>query len=232
MDNRATNCVRERNDVLVKTLRGTVGTTSATRSATPGWRDPRLWIGVLIVAASVVAGVRVVGGADEMASVWTVSQDVGIGAELDPSLLEARSVRFEDAEDLTHYLSVDEPLPAESDLTRGLGTGELVPAAALGSVSQTGVVQVPIRVPGDGVPPSVGVGSTVDVYVSDESQARRPAVLLLDEVAVNAAPGVVDEFGPGGTRQLVLAVPADVGEELTLLIAASAAGTLTVVGRS
>lgn len=216
----------------MKTLGGIVKPTPATRSATPGWRDSRLWIGVLLVAASVVVGVRVVGGADQMTSVWAVNQEVGIGAELDPTLLEARSVRFEDAAHLSHYLSVDEPLPAESYLTRGLGAGELLPAAALGSVSQAGVVQVPIRVPGDGVPPSVGVGSTVDIYVSDESQARRPAVLLLGGVLVNAAPGVVDEFGPGGTRQLVLAVPAEVDEELTLLIAASAAGTLTVVGRS
>lgn len=37
----------------------------ATRTGTPGWRDPRLWIGVLVVAASVVLGARIVGGSDD-----------------------------------------------------------------------------------------------------------------------------------------------------------------------
>ncbi|WP_299052203.1 hypothetical protein [uncultured Nocardioides sp.] len=40
----------------------------ATRARTPGWRDPRLWIGVLIVAVSVVVGVRLVSSADDSRS--------------------------------------------------------------------------------------------------------------------------------------------------------------------
>ena len=68
-------------------------------------------------------------------------------------------------------------------------------------------MQVPIRVPGDGVPPSVDVGSRVDVYVSDDAEARRPAVLLLGDVVVTAAPRAVDSLGSSGDRQLVLGVP-------------------------
>ena len=30
----------------------------AVRASTPGWRDPRLWVGVAIVAVSVVGGAR------------------------------------------------------------------------------------------------------------------------------------------------------------------------------
>jgi hypothetical protein len=93
-------------------------------------------------------------------------------------------------------------------------------------------VQVPIRVPGDGVPPSVDVGSRVDVYVSDDAEARRPAVLLLGDVVVTAAPRAVDSLGSSGDRQLVLGVPEGEDDALTRVIAAAAAGTLTVVGRS
>ena len=38
---------------------------AATRTRTPGWRDPRLWVGVVVVAGSVLLGARVVGAADE-----------------------------------------------------------------------------------------------------------------------------------------------------------------------
>ena len=86
-------------------------------------------------------------------------------------------MRFGDVDDLARYLPADQPLPADRSLVRGIGAGELLPAGALGSPGQSGVLQVPIRVPVDGVPASVEVGSRVDVYVSDETRggpSRRP----------------------------------------------------------
>ena len=38
---------------------------AATRVARPGWRDPRLWIGLLIVAGSVVLGARLLAAVDD-----------------------------------------------------------------------------------------------------------------------------------------------------------------------
>lgn len=191
-----------------------------------------MWIGIAIVAVSVVGGVRLVGGADDSVSVWAVSQDVGAGTTLEPDQLVARRLRFVESTDVERYLRTEATLPGELYLTRGVGAGELLPLGALGSAAQTGVVQAPIRVAAEGVPPSITVGSRVDVYVSDDTEARRPAVLLLADVVVTDAPGRSDELGVSGDRQLVLGVPEDEAEALTRLIAASAAGTLTVVGRS
>jgi len=191
-----------------------------------------MWIGIAIVAVSVVAGIRLVGGADDSVSVWAVTEDLGAGAVVEREHLEARSVRFADTADAGRYLRTDEPLPAVRYLTRGIGAGELLPAAALGEAAASGLVQVPIRVPGDGVPPTVDVGSRVDVYVSDDAEARRPAVLLLGDVVVTAAPRAEDSLGSSGDRQLVLGVPEGEDDALTRVIAAAAAGTLTVVGRS
>lgn len=191
-----------------------------------------MWIGIAIVAVSVVGGVRLVGAADESVSVWAVSEDVGAGTTLEPDQLVARRVRFVESADVERYLRTEVALPAELYLTRGVGAGELLPVGALGSADQTGVVQAPIRVAAEGVPPSITVGSRVDVYVSDDTEARRPAVLLLADVVVTAATGRSDELGATGDRQLVLGVPEDEADALTRLIAASAAGTLTVVGRS
>jgi len=219
-------------DGAVSTSLGVAGAPPAVRASTPGWRDPRLWIGIAIVAVSVVGGVRLVGGADDSVSVWAVSEDVGAGTTLDPDQLVARRVRFGETADVERYLLTDEALPAALYLTRGVGAGEMLPVGALGSATQTGVVQAPIAVAAEAVPPSITVGSRVDVYVSDDTEARRPAVLLLADVVVTAAPGRTDELGGSGQRQLVLGVPEDEAEALARLIAASAAGTLTVVGRS
>ena len=203
----------------------------ATRATTPGWRDPRLWIGVAIVAVSVVAGVRLVGSADDSVAVWAVTEDLGVGTAVEAEHVEARSVRFGDVDDLARYLPADQPLPADRSLVRGIGAGELLPAGALGAPGRSGVLQVPIRVPVDGVPASVEVGSRVDVYVSDETQTARAAVLLLGDVAVTSAPSSADSLGAGGHRQLVLGVPEGDDPALARLVAASAVGTLTVVGR-
>ena len=40
------------------------------RGHRPAWRDPRLWIGVVLVAASVVAGARLLAAADDTVQVW------------------------------------------------------------------------------------------------------------------------------------------------------------------
>src|SRR6478736_5540715 len=57
-------------------------TPTAVRATRPGWRDPRLWVGVLIVAVSVVAGARVLAAADDTVAVWAVAADAGPGAAL------------------------------------------------------------------------------------------------------------------------------------------------------
>ena len=219
---------------MMTRVTSTLGTSvaPATRTTTPGWRDARMWVGVGIVAVSVVAGVRVVGSADDSVPVWTVTEDLAAGIAIEPDVLQARAVRFADAEQRSRYLPADEPLPDDRHLLRGLGAGELLPVAALGAAEGAGVLQVPIRVPVEGVPPGVAVGSRVDVYVSEETEADRAAVLLLEDVSVTAAPRVADTFGGSGHRQLVLGVPEEDGDALARLVGASTGGTLTVVGRA
>lgn len=190
-----------------------------------------MWIGLLIVAVSVVAGARLLGAADETVTVWAVSEDLGPGAQIDPADLEARRVRFADDDDLDHYVRTDQELPSELYLTRALGEGELLPAAALGAATDADVVLVPVRVATESVPPSVGVGSRVDVYVSSSIERGEPADLVLEDVTVSDAPSVAESFGASGDRQLVLGVPAEQSGSLADVVGAAAVGTVTIVGR-
>lgn len=184
---------------------------AATRTGSPGWRDPRLWIGVLIVAGSVVLGARLLESADDTVQVWAVGADLGAGDVVSESDLVAERVRFADPSAVERYFTVDEQLPADLALLRGVGSGELLPRAAVGSVEDTGTVSVPLAVDAELVPPAVDDGSVVDVYLG--GTAGTPDGPALDDVVVVDAPGLDDGFGTTGKRQLVVAVPEDLAED-------------------
>ncbi len=59
---------------------------TATRTRTPGWRDPRLWVGVVVVAGSVLLGARVVGAADDTVTVWAAAAELPADAVLERSV--------------------------------------------------------------------------------------------------------------------------------------------------
>ncbi|NPC95869.1 hypothetical protein [Nocardioides sp. zg-DK7169] len=179
----------------------------ATRSRRPGWRDPRLWAGVAVVAVSVVVGSRVLAAADDRVPVWAVSADLGAGAVLTADDLVVHEVGFADGAHLEGYFGADEEVPADLRLLRPVGAGELLPRSAVGAADETSTVHVPVAV--DQVPPAVGPGSTVDVYLvagAGADPATTAAGPALDDVAVVEAPAPDDAFAAGGRRQLVLAV--------------------------
>lgn len=209
----------------------------AVRAATPGWRDPRLWIGVAIVAASVVAGARLLAAADDTITVWGVAADMGAGDQVTADDLVAQRVRFADDGQLDRYFAADESLPAGLELLRGVGEGELLPRAAVGSTEETDSLQVPISVAAERVPSSVGAGSVVDVFiVARPTDPRAPAPggpgePALQAVTVVAAPALDEAFGTTGERQLDLAVPERDAQAFFELLNSFDSPVLTVVRR-
>lgn len=193
---------------------------AATRATRPGWRDARLWIGIALVAASVLVGARLLGGADDTVEVWAAARDLPAGVPITEDDLVVHRVRFEDGED--RYLEVGDDLGDDQVLLRALGEGELLPAAALGEPDQE-LQEVPFAVAGTAVPPSVDAGSVVDVWIitsgnggADKGEARR----VLDDVLVVAAPRADDSFGPSTERQIVVGVSEDAQQVGQLLAAA------------
>jgi hypothetical protein len=205
---------------------------AASRTTSPGWRDPRLWIGIALVTGSVVIGARILAGADDMTAVWSASSDLAVGQTLTADDLEVTRVRFGDAADEERYLAADAELPTDLTLTRPLATGELVPAAALGEQSEDDTVAVSIAVAAEHVPTDLVRGSRVDVWViGEDRRSRAAAELVLDDVLILDAPLVSDSFASATSRQLVLAVPQDDEESLGQVLAASGDDRVRVVGR-
>jgi hypothetical protein len=180
------------------------------RVTRPGWRDPRLWVGILIVATSVVAGARVLGGADDTVTVWAAARDMGAGDSVTADDLVVRRVRFGET-GLDRYFAVQGAWDADLRLVRGIGAGELLPRTAVGSLDDEGLVQLPVAVDAELVPPGVGAGSVVDLYVLYSAGGRCPAGCrpVLSGVTVVSASSADAGCGASGRRQLVLGVADD-----------------------
>ncbi len=201
---------------------GTQAPPAATRVARSGWRDPRLWIGVLLVAVSIVAGARLLAAADDTVAVWAVTAEQGPGSTVGSDQVSATRVRFADDADLERYFPASEPLPSDLVLLRGVGEGELLARSAVGPEEDLGLHQVSLEVAPQHSPPSVGVGDVVDVFVDDAAHPRvgdaDGAVRALAAVTVVDAPPAEESFAVTGMRQLVVAVPADDVEAFQALL--------------
>ena len=213
-----------------------VGTTgapevpAAARPRRPGWRDPRILVGLLIVAGSVLLGVKVLASADDTVAVRTATKDLPAGTELSSGDLTSRQLRFTSSDDADRYLSGDSALPDDRVLSRPVGEGELVPRAALAGSAQA-LVQVPLSVDVDAVPATVREGSVVDVWVTPEatgSDRLTEATRILDDVVVVRASSEEQSLAPSGTRQIIVGVTQAQADDLGPALGRSATGRVVI----
>ncbi len=188
-------------------------TPPAVRAHRPGWRDPRLWVGVAIVAASVLLGAKLLAEADDSVRVWAVSSDMGSGDVVGSPDLVARDVRFVQPADADRYLSADLPVPDGARLVRDVGAGELLPRSAVGTRSETTQRTVTFEFQGAGVPAGLEQGELVDVYVTsvaDEGADRSSPVarLVLEGLIVTDLARAEDSLAGSGGREVTVEIPA------------------------
>ena len=209
---------------------GTV-TPAARRAASASWRDPRLVIGVAIVAVSVLVGVKLFSGADNTVSVWAVTTDLRSGTTLADGDLQRRDIRFSEDVDADRYVSAESELPVDTTLVRDVGVGELLPRAALGSADERSLVEVPVAAAAEAVPSTVRAGSVVDVWVTPEAASGRSAaesLLVFDDVLVIAVPGSGSALGSSATRQIVVGVDEAGEQDLAAALARATTGAILI----
>jgi len=152
--------------------------------------DPRLLIGVVLVAGSTIGVWALVDGLDDTVDVYTARETLTAGTALELDRLDVASVRLGSVE--ANYLRVDE---TDDGLvvTRTVRKGELVPVASVGDSDDTArsVVVVPSR---GALASGLAAGSRVDVWAARATERggfEAPKVLVADaEIA-----GIVDEEG-------------------------------------
>lgn len=212
----------------------------ALRARRPGWRDPRLWVGVAIVAASVLLGAKVLGDADDSVAVWTAAADLPAGTALSAADLTTEAVRFADAGDLDDYVPASESIPDGSVVARDVGSGELLPRAALADPDQ--VPRKTLTLDAAGAPSGLSVGDHVDVYVTSVSTAddgsatplpgAEGAVLRLSGVTVTDVTQAAGDFGGGaGGTTVSIALPdgADAQADIGAVVQAAKTDNLYLV---
>ncbi|MET0838246.1 MAG: hypothetical protein ABWY19_05650 [Marmoricola sp.] len=204
----------------------------ASRSRPPGWRNPRLVIGLALVAASVLLGARLLAAADDTVGVWAVSRDLPAGAALDSADLERRQVRFPDSGTADGYLAAADDVPKGATLNRPVSGGELLPRSAFAAGQQADLVELPLSVVSDDLPATVRQGSVVDVWVtpqvSEVSGSRAKAARVLTDVVVVAVPRAADSLAPQSTRQVIVGVPADRAQDVGTALGGIADGRVVV----
>ncbi|MGW8568605.1 hypothetical protein [Isoptericola sp. NPDC055881] len=201
----------------------------AARLRRPTWRDPRLLVGVVLVAVSVALGSWAVSSAGRTVPVYVADGTLTPGETVDVSRLRAVDVRIDSGVEL--YLRADQGLPEATVARRVVDDGELVARSALGDAADVDVRSVPVPVDRS-MSARVTPGSVVDLWAVPEApagaraQAEAPSPLVTGVVVEQ-----VDEAGSGlvvsdGATLHVL-VPSD--DLPAVLRALADPGSVTVV---
>jgi hypothetical protein len=212
---------------------GVPASPSAARAPGRSWRDPRLVVGIVIVAVSVLLGARLLASADDTVAVWSVAGDLSAGSVLSDADLERVDLRFGTPEVAGRYLAADTALPAGSVLTRDVVAGELLPRAAVGNGDPVDLLEVPLAVAAEAVPATLRAGEVVDVWVTPAAMAGQAprAVRVLDQVRVVAVPRSGSALGPSATRQVVVGLEVEDETRLAMALARLSDGAAVIVRR-
>ncbi|MEN5076085.1 hypothetical protein ABE437_19880 [Isoptericola cucumis] len=141
---------------------------AAPRLRRPTWRDPRLVVGVVIVAASVALGSWAVSSAGQTVAVYAADGTLTPGEPLQADQLRTVDVRLGSGTEL--YLRADEPLPEDLVALRVVDEGELVARTALGTGADVDVRSVAVPVD-RGVSERIRPGAVVDLWSVPEAAA-------------------------------------------------------------
>ncbi len=141
----------------------TDGVAAAPRLKRPSWKDPRLLVGILLVLASVVGVVSLVGGADKTTEVYAARESITVGEPLTEDDVVRAKVRLGDTE--KHYITVEEGLPEGLVALQRVGKDQLVPRESLGTADALDRKPVAVTVE-QALPAQAVAGTRVDVWVA------------------------------------------------------------------
>ncbi|HEY4536291.1 MAG TPA: flagellar biosynthesis protein FlgA [Enteractinococcus sp.] len=161
---------------------------AAPRIRTPGWRDPRLVIGILLVAISVAGVVALMQSTDAREGYWAASVDLVPGVKAQPEDFHVVQASLSEASD--KYWLASDPLPDGFYVGSTVLQGEFLAQRQVSEADPSGRQQVGVRVSED-VSDSVTTGSRADVWVAlaeaDGRGYQEPQKLIANAEVVGIA---------------------------------------------
>ena len=137
--------------------------TTGARLKPPSWKDPRLLVGVLLVLASVVGVISLVGSADQTTEVYAARDSIAVGEKLTADNVVRAKVRLGETEQ--HYVTVEAGLPDGLVAVQRIGKNQLVPKESLATVDAVDRKPVAVTIE-EALPPQAVAGTRVDVWVA------------------------------------------------------------------
>lgn len=168
--------------------------------------DPRLVIGLALVAASVAGVVALVSAADETTEVLAAGGALTPGDLVQRDDLAVVDVRLGAA--AGHYLAPDDVPDEGIVVSRAVGEGELVPVDAVGSAEGTRAASLVLEVDG-ALAASVAPGAVVDVWAAREEEGGRfgPPLVIASGATVVRLVASESIVSGGETTAVELLVP-------------------------
>jgi SAF domain len=154
--------------------------------------DPRLIIGVVLIAGSTTGVWALVSGFDDSIEVYVARDTITAGSPVDADDLAVESVRLGSSTE-RYLLAENDAVGSGLVATRTVQAGELLPRSAVDAADRTGlsVVVVPSRGP---LPSDLSAGDRIDVWSAkalERGSFEPPKVLISDaEIA-----GIVESEG-------------------------------------
>lgn len=179
------------------------GAATGARLKRPSWKDPRLLVGVLLVLASVIGVISLVGSADKTTEVYAARDSIAVGEKLSQDNVVRAKVRLGETEE--HYLTVESGLPEGLVAVQRIGKSQLVPRDSLGKVDALDRKPVTVTIE-ESLPDQAVAGTRVDVWVAlpdARNGFSEPKLLLPGAEIAQVTPG---STALGSSRNTVLMV--------------------------
>lgn len=204
-------------------MNGTPGPTVG-RLKRPSWRDPRLLVGLVLIAIAVVAVSTTIRASDRTAPYYAAKDVLTPGTVLAESDVTVTHVRVSDGV----YLSAESEAPWGAVVTRVVGEGELVPVEAVGVADDVEVRAVAVRTTSP-LAGDIGTGSIVDVWLTVETDGGPASEPVAEGVVVSQIERDSGAFAVGSAETVYVLVPQAAMSEFLGAIATD--GQISIVGQ-
>lgn len=189
----------------------------------PSWRDPRLLVGLVLMAVAVAGVVAIVQRADTTAPYYAAAAPLTPGHVIERGDVVVAHVRVSEGT----YMPADAGAPWGLVVTRGIGAGELLPAAALSDADDVGVRSIAIETTRP-LAAGIGVGSSVDLWVTvDGDDGPHSTLVQTALVVIEVADG---DRSIAGTRGPTVYVAVPEGQVGAVLDSVASGGEIALVG--
>ncbi|MDO5619588.1 hypothetical protein [Kocuria sp.] len=146
------------------------GVHSGGRFRRPGWREPRLLIGVGLVVVAVAGTTATMAWSSTTEEYVVAARDLDVGTRISAADFRTVDVRLEGAEE--NYLRAGSDLSEDAVIVSRVPGGQLVPTRSVGEGAD--LDRRPMGIPlATALPGGTGAGDSVDVWVSHRESSGR-----------------------------------------------------------